>query len=67
MFDYILLLFFDDNFQLLHAKYVKLLLLETTKQIKKLPNVLEANLNISKQITICGKHELSSVLIFDAR
>ncbi|XP_065058351.1 serine/threonine-protein phosphatase with EF-hands 2-like [Rhopilema esculentum] len=46
-----------DHFKrgrILHAKYVKRVIWEATKRVQKLPNVVNANLRISKQITICG-------------
>lgn len=46
---------FNVYFQLLHAKYVKLILWEAAKKIKQLPNVSYANISIAKQITICGE------------
>ncbi|XP_057313547.1 serine/threonine-protein phosphatase with EF-hands 2-like [Hydractinia symbiolongicarpus] len=40
--------------QVLHAKYVKLILHEAKMKAKLLPNVLSIDLNITKQITIVG-------------
>ena len=50
--------------QLLDAKYVKLILWEATKKIKQLPNILNVNIGISKQITICGKEGKYCNLLF---
>ncbi|KAK6631208.1 hypothetical protein RUM43_014305 [Polyplax serrata] len=38
----------------LHAKYVAGILKESLKELKKLPNLNQANTAISKQITVCG-------------
>jgi len=40
--------------QILHPKYVKIILLEAFSRMKILPNVIEINLNICKQVTVVG-------------
>lgn len=44
--------------QLLHVKYILLILRETREKLMALPNISKASTSITKQITICGEIQL---------